>query len=43
MFFAFENYVVAVNFDYLFRFDEAGEAASIGVAEEGTGVDYKVT
>jgi hypothetical protein len=32
-----------MNFDDEFGFDGTGEAACVGVAEEGTGVDYKVT
>ena len=43
MFLAFENDMVAMDFDHLLGFDEAGEAAGIRVAQEGTRIDYKVT
>jgi hypothetical protein len=39
----FEDDVIAVDLNYVLWLDGAGEAARVGVAEEWTRVDYKVT
>jgi len=38
----FKDDVVAVNFNHILWLDEAGEAASVGIAEKRAGVDHKV-